>query len=616
MSFFERLCRFLTRSCRYHKAISTFFVTLKSQINERVMCVTGQTNIKRIGVVWRFGKKYTPLFLIAEVCILVSYAVALLLPLNLVRLTDKVLYDAQHGLLPVVIRDYAILFGVATVFNLIYAFTWQKLNNCYVVDVKNEIFRKTIFAKASFLCNMNSGDLMSRIDGDAEQFIHVIQRNLFHFVNSILLCAGIIWMVARINPIISVMLIIAAALPIILTRLCGKLTQKYAKENREITGAFTGRLFEILKGFREIKLSCANWWANSQVLSPLKKLVNLGNRTRRIDFFVGKGTYLVNLSASLIIYGFSAYLIIRGHLTVGLFLAVIDYIALLHKKFNWMLRIYLDWFGRKVSIDRVSEILDTESESDTGAEIIAIETVEFRRVSFAYEENTPVLENVSFLIRRGERVAVVGSSGVGKTTLIGLLMGFYTPTSGEILVNGLPQDQIKPSSLRCVMGMVSQDVLLFDETVRYNLSLGADYSDDELWGALEKAELRETVESLPEKLDTKISAAGDLSGGQKQRLMLARLMLKNADFIVLDEATASLDVETEAQITRRLRGFSDDCTMLVISHRLAAVEGCERVIVLRDKTVDGDGTHEELLRSSDAYQSMFGQTVQAGGVSA
>ncbi len=380
--------------------------------------MAGQTTIKRIGTVWRFGRKYTPLFIIAEICILVSYIVALLLPLNLTRLTDQVLYGQKHELLNTVIRDYAILFGVATVFNLIYAFTWQTLNNRYVVDVKNEVFRKTIFAKASFLCNMNSGDIMSRIDGDAEQFIHVVQRNLFHFVNSMFLCAGIVWMVARINLTIAAMLIIAAALPIILARLCGKLTQKYTKESREITGTFTGRLFEILKGIREIRLSCANWWANSQVLSPLKRLISLGNRTRRVDFFVGKGIYLINLSASLVIYGVSAYFIIRGDLTIGLFLAMIQYIALLHKKFNWMLRIYLDWFGRKVSIDRVNEILTTDSETDTGIEISAVETVEFRHVSFAYEKNVPVLENVSFIIHKGERVAVVGSSGVGKTTLI------------------------------------------------------------------------------------------------------------------------------------------------------------------------------------------------------
>ena len=582
------------------------------------------TNINRISLVWRFGKKYTPLFLVAEICILVSYTVSLLLPLNLTRLTDKVLYGQNNELLMTVIRDYIILFVIATAFNIIYAFAWQTLNNRYIVDIKNELFHKTIFAKARFLSGMNSGDIMSRIDGDAEQFIHVVQRNLFHFVNSILLCVGIIFMVARINLIIAAMLIAAAIMPIVFTRMCGKLTQKYVRESREITGTFTGRLFEILKGFREIRLSCANWWADSQIMLPLRKLVALGNRIRRVDFFVGKGTYLINLSASLIIYGFSAYLIIRKNMTIGMFLAVIEYIALLHKKFNWILRIYLDWFGRKVSIDRVSEILNTESENGTGKDIETIETIEFRNVFFEYEENTPVLEDVSFTVQSGERVAIVGTSGVGKTTLIGLIMGFYTPASGEILVNGLPLCKIKTSSLRRALGMVSQDVLLFDETVRYNLQLGLDYSDEELWRALEKAELRETIENLPNGLDSKIGMSCDLSGGQKQRLMLARLILKNASFIILDEATASLDVETEAHITKRIRAhtqsFSKDVTMLVISHRFAAVKDCNRIIVLKEKTVEADGNHEDLILNSDTYKAMFGQSLfgQAaiGGITA
>ena len=175
-------------------------------------------NRRRIQSVWRFGKRYLPLFAVAELCILVSYAISILLPLNLKRLTDQVLYGHEYGLLPEVIKSYIILFVIAAGFNMLYAFVWQALNNRYIVDIKNEVFRKTIFAKASFLSNMNSGDIMSRIDGDSEQFIHVIQRNLFHFVNSMLLCAAVIWMVAAINPVIAVLLVIAAHKSIELTK--------------------------------------------------------------------------------------------------------------------------------------------------------------------------------------------------------------------------------------------------------------------------------------------------------------------------------------------------------------------------------------------------------------
>lgn len=561
----------------------------------------------RLKTVWRFGKRYLPLFTVAEICILVSYAISVILPLNLKRLTDQVLYGEEYDLLPEVIKSYLVLFVAATIFNMLYAFVWQYLNNHYIVDIKNEVFQKTVFAKASFLSNMNSGDIMSRIDGDSEQFIHVIQRNLFHFVNSMLLCISVIWMIARINLWIAVILTVAAILPIVLTKFCGRFTEKYSKETREISGSFTGQLFELLKGLRELRLAAANRWMNAQVLTPLKNLIALSNRIKRIDFFVNKGIYLINLSASIVIYGFSVYLIIKGELTVGLFLAVIDYITLLHKKFNWMLRIYLDWFARKVSIDRINEVLNQAGEAKDGIKISEINNIRFENVSFAYDENKQVFERVSFEISRGERVGFVGTSGVGKTTLISLILGFYQPVSGEIFINDIPIININLASLRKLIGVVSQDILLFDESVRYNLNLGNTYSEEEIWNALEAVELKGLVQGLPQGLDTKISAAShNLSGGQKQRLMIARILLKKASFIILDEATSALDIETEEKIINQLTTLYHNTTLVVISHRLAAIRDCDHLFVLHEHGIAAEGRHADLLRSSQIYKAMFG----------
>ena len=565
-------------------------------------------NRHRIKSIWYFGKKYVPMFLIAEICILVSYTISVMLPINLAKLTDEVLYKGQYSLLPEVVRNYMFMFLTATVFNFIYAFVWQYLSNHYVLDVKNKLFEKIIFAKASFLSNINSGDMMTRIDGDAEQFIHVIQRNLFHFINSAIMCIGIVTLVAKLNPVVAIMLVSAAVLPIVITRLFGNFTEKYSKESREILGRMIGTLYEILKGFREIRLFQAEKVAFNKIFIPFKCLITLGNRIRSVDFWVNKLTYMVNLSVSIIIYGYSAYLVSNGELTIGVFLAIIEYIALLHKKFNWILRIYLDWFNRKVSIDRVNEVLDLKEEKFHGREITCIDSVEFKNVEFSYNNENMVLNSFNLKINKGEKIGLVGGSGNGKTTTVSLLLGLYEPQRGSILINGIPISKTNQASIRKNIGVVSQDIIIFEETVRYNLNLGKNFSDVDLYEVLDAVGLTETIENLLKGIDTEISAGShNLSGGQKQRLMIARLLLKKPSFIILDEATSALDVETEKNITKYLANFAVNATMLVVSHRLETIKNCDKIMVLDEHRIVNMGTHDELLISSPIYHELFGR---------
>lgn len=556
-------------------------------------------------MVWYFGKKHIGLFLVAECCILVSYTISVILPLNLTKLTDKVLYGKQHYLLNDVIKSYIFLFLTATVFNLIYAYVWQTLKNRYIVEVKNTLFEKILYSKPKALSNMNSGDMVTRIDSDSDQFLHVVQRNLFHFINSFFLCAAIIYMVAKINGLIAAMLVIAAFLPILITKLFSRLTEKYSSENRIVAGKLTGRIYEIVNGIREIKLMNAQKWARNESMRPLEKMAKLGNKVRLVDFGVNKSTYLINLTTSILIYTVSIGFILKGNLTIGMFLAIIQYIALLHKKFNWMLRIYLDWFTRKVSIEKVTALLECEVETASGQSVDQINTIEFRNVTFGYEENR-VLDNVSFQINRGEKVAITGASGAGKTTIINLLLRFYEPQSGQILINGIDITKIRCMDIRRIIGVVSQEIRLFDETVRNNLSFGGNCPEQEMWNALDQVKMEKDIENLPDGLDTKIGLGGyGLSGGQKQRLMIARMLLKKSDTVILDEATSAMDVKTEEEIRDKLFGEEGDVTMLIISHRLSAIRNCDKIVVIRDGQIENIGDHEELARQSETYQKMF-----------
>jgi len=562
-------------------------------------------NIIRTKLVWKFAKKYLFLFIIAEICIAVTYTVSIILPTIFSRLVDEVFTNGKYYILPEIIRNYIILFFISSSFNFIYAFIWQYLNNHYLIDIKTKIFKTVISSKASNLSNMNSGDVISRIDSDGNQFLHIIQRNAFHMINSIIMCLTIILIVGRLNYMISIFLVLAAGLPIVLTRICKKYTEKYSKESKRIIGEVTGKFFEFIKGLREIKLANASKWLLLQLLNPFIKDIELCNKKRRIDFIVNKGTYLINLSTSILIYWYSIHLVNINILTLGELLLVINYIGVLHRKFNWILRIYLDWYSRRISIDRVGELLNTEIESSEGLSVDKISSIQFKNVSFSYIPNSEILSQISFKLESDDKIGIVGTSGIGKTTIISLILYLYAPSSGEILINNIPIEKISVESIRNKIGVVSQDIVLFEDSIRYNLNLGFNCTDNEIWDALSAVNMKDVVEKLPNGLDTVIGMNNqNLSGGQKQRIMIARVILKNPDLIILDEATSALDMENERLITSYLNTKST--SMIIISHRFETIKNCSKILVLENSKIESFGNPDQLLLNSMEFRRLFG----------
>lgn len=547
------------------------------------------------------------MFLVAEVCIILLYVISVLLPLNLADLVDEVLYKRDYSKFFGIGMKYLIMFVGAASINFTYAFVWQYLNNHFVLDIKNRMFDLIIHSRASFLSKINSGDILTRIDGDADQYIHAVLRNGFHFINSAFMCVGILILVARTSIVMSILLLIAAIVPIIISKISGKIVEKYAQESRTESGRLTGLVFDLIKGIREIKLTCAEKWAESKCVSLLKKIISFGNKTIKIEFFVGEGTDLVNLVTTLGIYGYSLFLVLRGQLTVGVFLACLQYINLLRRKLNWMLRIYLDWFTRKVSVDRVTEILELTPERTTGDKINAISSIEFKNVFFKYEEDNPVLNDVSFNIHRGEKIGIVGESGNGKTTILSLIMGFYSINSGELLINQMPIEQIDVFSLRRRIGVISQDVVIFEDTIRFNLTLGDNYPDSELMKVLSAVGLEKAIIGMPDGIDTVIGSENrGLSGGQKQKLMVARALLRNPDLLIMDEATSAIDAESERELLNYITENMKETTILQVSHRLETIQSCDRILVINNRGIEAIGSHDELQRRSKTYRQLFG----------
>jgi ATP-binding cassette subfamily C protein len=280
------------------------------------------------------------------------------------------------------------------------------------------------------------------------------------------------------------------------------------------------------------------------------------------------------------------------------------------------LNIQYAYFGARAALERINRILDLHEEPQYphlenpfgGKRGVA---VTLRDVTFEYRPDEPVLNGVTLEIGAGERVALVGASGGGKSTLVQVLLGLYAPASGDIRFDGVPVEHIGLEVVREHVSTVLQHPVLFNDTVRNNLTLGRPFSDDALWEALQRAQLAGIVADMPDGLESQLGRQGvRLSGGQRQRLAIARLLLGDPRVVIFDEATSALDTETEARLHEALKEFLEGRTVIIVAHRLSAVRQADRVYVFEDGRIAEQGTHKELLQAQGLYSRLYGQ----GGV--
>jgi ABC-type multidrug transport system fused ATPase/permease subunit len=307
-----------------------------------------------------------------------------------------------------------------------------------------------------------------------------------------------------------------------------------------------------------------------------------------------------------------AYWVIRGQWSLGSLLAFIAYLAYVFGPAQFLASANLQLQNARAALERVSALYDIILEEDIGAGEKAERLrgeIEFKNVSFSYNDREPVLDQISFHIRPGERVAIVGPSGVGKTTLVSLILRFYKPSAGEIYFDGRPAEDYELGSLRRRIGYVSQSVLLTSGTVGENLRYGnPEAGEEEIVRAAIVADIHDFIESLPGGYETEIGEKGvRLSEGQKQRLSLARALVKDPDILVLDEPTSALDSQTEKTIFQSLPSVIKNKSLFVVAHRLSTIMNADRIFLLDQNQLIAIGTHESLLQSNDYYRSIVAQ---------
>ncbi|MFA0111011.1 ABC transporter ATP-binding protein [Vibrio breoganii] len=462
-----------------------------------------------------------------------------------------------------------------------------------------------------------SGGLTSHLVTDIETIDKFIGNTLSRFVISVLTVIGTGGILLWLNWQLGLFIILMNPVVIYLSRMLGQRVKHLKKKENQSFERFQQRLVETLDGIYQLR--AAN--REQEYLGKLKQ----DAESIRVDAdkYAWQSDAANRLSFLMFLIGFEIFraaamlMVLFSDLTIGQIFAVFGYLWFMLSPVQELLSIQYSWYSASAAMKRLNGILDMPEENRPIATVNPFEKgepieVEFKNVSFAYDAERNVLDDFSLKIPKGKRVALVGASGGGKSTLIQLLLGIYQKDSGDILVNGHTIETVSYEALRKELAVVLQQPMIFNDTLRQNLTLRQEYSDNELWSALEVAQLISLKDTLPNGLDSHIGRQGvRLSGGQRQRLAIARMVLSNPELVILDEATSALDTSTEAELHLALNRFLKNRTTLIVAHRLSAVKQADLIYVLEDGKVIQSGTHIDLIETDGLYQTLYG-SLQAG----
>jgi ATP-binding cassette, subfamily B, bacterial MsbA len=475
------------------------------------------------------------------------------------------------------------------------------LGQSVVRDLRSELFEKILFQPLRFFHFNPTGELISRLSADVERIQTAASETAAEFLKqtAILICLVVAifaldWRLATLSLVL-VPFVFYPALWF------GKKLRVLSKSSQDEMAEMANVLYETLTGNRIVKAFGMEKTEAGRFRKVAQRVFQLNLRQKLTHSL---SSPLMEVLGVLVITAFLLYARSQA-MSAGVFIAFIIMLIKLYDPVRRMGGINNSFQQAMGASGRILEILALDTEKDTGEATLRgfSERIEFENIRFEYESGAPVLDGISFAVRRGEVVAIVGSSGAGKTTLVNLVPRFYDVTGGRVLIDGHDVREIRLQSLRDQIAIVTQDVILFNDSIRANIGYGDPSADDE---AIRRASKAALVDDFVSDYGVSIGERGlRLSGGERQRISIARALLKNAPILILDEATSSLDSESEALVQRALENLMEGRTAIVIAHRLSTVRRADRIVVLADGRIKESGSHEELVLRRGLYWKLY-----------
>jgi len=509
-----------------------------------------------------------------------------------------------------------VLFAISAVLHLFQGRIAARLSQNTVYSLRNDLFKKISRLPIKYTDTHKHGDIMSRMTNDVENVSNAISQSIASLISSVLTLVGAFAMMIYYNPIIALIACITIPITITLTTKLAKFMRKYFVRQQKILGKLNGQIEEMVTSYKTVVAYGKEEDAVEAFAESSEELKRCSIRARVWGSIMGPCmNFLGNLQYVLIAVSGGFFMIyplsFMRPLTVGNIQSMLQYSKKFTRPINEIANQYSSILTALAGAERIFEIMDSADEIDEGTSEISpadIEgNIEFSSLDFAYVEGEPVLKGLSLSVKAGEKVAIVGATGSGKTTVVNLLTRFYELDGGKITIDGIDVRDIPKSTLRHATAIVLQDTVLFSDTIRANIKYGKeDASDEEIRRAAAFSKADRFIERLEDGYDTVLSEGGsDLSQGQRQLLSIARAVLADPKILILDEATSSVDTRTEMHIQQAMIALMKNRTSLIIAHRLSTIRDADKIVVVDDGRIVESGNHEELLRARGKYFSLY-----------